>query len=244
LITAGWIITAIVLAIGVVVYRLTFMTSGNHVILRLTTPHSTHEKSGTTQLLLRTLRRRFQRRHQKRMSTDELAAVVEAIAGLLRTGLSLGVALDVATRDASGDLCRSLSEALTSARHLGLVTTLQEWADAQRADYPQVPMVARALVIVNHGGPTAATALDGLADGLRAMLAVDREVAALSSQARLSGVVMALVPLAFSALLSGTDANARAFLLGSPLGVGCLTIGLTLDALAWWWMRRLAVVRW
>jgi tight adherence protein B len=192
--------------------------------------------------------RRQQRRRGARNAdaTDELASLIESIAGLLRTGLSLPVALDVSTRDAYGShgVTASLRHALDRAPHIGLASALTEWSNRSDRATEQEPTAARALLIVNHGGPGAATALDGLAEGLRATLTVEREVIALSSQARLSGSVMALVPLGFAALLSGTDERARTFLLRSPIGIGCLVVGLTLDAVAWWWMRRLAVVEW
>jgi tight adherence protein B len=176
--------------------------------------------------------------------TLELARIVESVAGLLRTGLSLPVALDVATREIFGEVSASMKAALVASHHLGLEVALETWADRLVERHRQAPVVARALLIVSHGGVGAATALDGLADGLRSTLEVEREVTALASQARLSGTVMALVPLGFAVLLAGTDANARAFLTASPIGFGCLVVGLTLDGLAWIWMRRLAVVRW
>ncbi len=191
-------------------------------------------------------RRWSERRHRDADATDELASLIESIAGLLRTGLSLPVALDVSTRDASNPLgvTAALREAIDRAPHVGLSEALTDWATRPDQASAHEPTVARALLIVNQGGPGAATALDGLAEGLRATLAVEREVMALSSQARLSGSVMALVPLGFAGLLSGTDVRARAFLLESPIGIGCLVVGLTLDGIAWWWMRRLAIVQW
>lgn len=182
----------------------------------------------------------------RRRSPDRqaLAVFVESVAGLLRTGLSLPVALDMASRDDGAPLADSVRPALLHAGHVGLPVAMHEWAATLRVDHPQAPLVARALIMVSHGGVGAATALDGLAEGLRATISVEREVAALSSQARLSGAVMAVVPVGFAALLSGTDPAARAFLTGTPLGLACLTIGLTLDVVAWLIMRRLAVVSW
>ncbi len=187
------------------------------------------------------LRLRFRRRAPERQA---LATFVESIAGLLRTGLSLPVALEMASRDSDAPLGESIRPLLNHANHVGLPAAIGDWAESIRTDHPQAPLVARALTMVSHGGVGAATALDGLAEGLRATISVEREVAALSSQARLSGAVMAVVPVGFALMLSGTDPAARTFLVGTPLGLVCLTVGLALDGVAWLVMRRLAVVRW
>ncbi len=236
-----------VIAIGGFVARLTTgSTNRSRLTRRRLNTMVARQEPGSTDSALRRWSERLVlwRRHRATILSDELAGSVEAIAGLLRTGLSLPVALDVATRGAMGKVPASLAHAVSSSRHLGLAGALDVWVARLGTEHPQVPVVARALLIVSHGGPGAATALDGLAEGLRATTAVEREVQALSSQARLSGTVMAIVPLGFAALLSGTDANARAFLFGSRIGVACLATGLLLDAAAWWWMRRLAVVKW
>jgi tight adherence protein B len=67
-------------------------------------------------------------------------------------------------------------------------------------------------------------------------------VRAQAAQARLSGLVIALAPLAFGALAAGTDRRTAHFLLHSPFGSGCLAAGLALDGLAAWWMHRITAV--
>lgn len=79
-----------------------------------------------------------------------------------------------------------------------------------------------------------------MAATLRSRLGVVREVRALSSQARFSGVVITLAPLAFSALAAATDERTAGFLLRTPLGLFCLGAGLALDAVAALWMMRLS----
>ena len=100
-------------------------------------------------------------------------------------------------------------------------------------------LAASALALAAEAGGTQARAVDGVAATLRERLAVDAEVRALSAQARLSAIVIAIAPLVFGALAVGTDGRTAAFLLGQPLGWLCLAGGLALDALAAWWMLRI-----
>ena len=82
-------------------------------------------------------------------------------------------------------------------------------------------------------------AIDGVAATLRTNLAIAGEVRALSSQARLSALVIVLAPLALSFLATTADGGTAAFLLGKPLGLLCLVAGLGLDGVGWLWMRRI-----
>jgi tight adherence protein B len=94
---------------------------------------------------------------------------------------------------------------------------------------------------VDTGGAQA-RAVDGVAATLRDRLALDAEVRALSSQARASAVVIGVAPVVFGAVTAATDARTAAFLFRSPVGLLCLAMGLGLDALSWFWMRRLVRV--
>ena len=60
-----------------------------------------------------------------------------------------------------------------------------------------------------------------------------------SVQARLSAVVIALLPVGFTAWCITTDPRAASFLLGSAAGWLCLTAGLALLAVGAWWMARI-----
>jgi tight adherence protein C len=100
-------------------------------------------------------------------------------------------------------------------------------------------LAAAALALGSEIGGAAARSLDGVADTLRDRNGLQHEVRALSSQARASAVVIGLAPFVFSIVVALTDPGSIAFLLGSPVGLACLTCGLAADALGAWWMRRI-----
>lgn len=66
------------------------------------------------------------------------------------------------------------------------------------------------------------------------------EITAHSSQARASAAVMTVAPLLFFVALVLTDPRAARLMLHSILGLVLLGVGLTLDAIGFVWMRRLA----
>ena len=166
-----------------------------------------------------------------------LPALLEGVARSLRSGATLQGALAEQSSAAGrlGDDLRTVVEATNGG--VPLVVALDAWP--ARCPTPGVRLAVAALALAAEAGGAAARAVDGVAATLRANLAVAGEVRAQAAQARLSGLVIALAPLAFATLAAGTDRRTAAFLLHSPLGSACLAAGLTLDGIAAWWMHRI-----
>jgi Flp pilus assembly protein TadB len=177
----------------------------------------------------------------ERQLEDDLPEALEAMARALRSGASLRQAVGEASATIPGTLGADLGRVAGEVAQGGVLTeALDRWAE--RRALPGVRLATSALGLGAETGGAQARALDGVAATLRSRLGVGREVRALSSQARLSGVVITLAPLGFSALAAATDDRTAAFLLGTPLGLICLTTGLALDGLAALWMQRLSRV--
>ncbi len=99
-------------------------------------------------------------------------------------------------------------------------------------------MAAGALALAATAGGPQARAIDGAAATFRDRRAVAGEVRAQSAQARLSALVIGLLPVAFLLWAAATDRRTAAFLVADPLGVVCLGAGVALEALGALWMRR------
>lgn len=175
----------------------------------------------------------------ERRLEEALPGVLEAVARALRSGASLVQAIDEAATTTSGPLGAELRRVTTSVHDgIDLVAAIDAWG--RDHDLAGVRLAVSALALGAETGGAHARAVDGVAATIRSRLAVSREVRALSSQARLSGVVITLAPLGFAVLATATDERTAAFLLRTPLGLMCLSAGLTLDGLAALWMHRLA----
>ena len=168
----------------------------------------------------------------------DLPEVLDAVARSLRSGSSLRRAVDEAGSSVAGALHDDLARvrrSLEAGDPLG--DALGRWAESR--PLPGVRLTVAALALGAETGGASAQAVDGVAATLRTNLAIAAEVRALSSQARLSALVIALAPIAFSLLAFTTDGTTASFLLRTPLGLTCLTMGLALDTVGWLWMRRL-----
>ena len=173
----------------------------------------------------------------------QLPLALESIARSLRSGASARQAVGEAAGVAGG--CRSLQDELaTVAAQAGqgssLVGALE--ALAERRPRPGVRLAVAALCLGIDTGGAQARAVDGVAATMRERLGVEAEVRALSSQARVSALVIGLAPLAFGAFAAATDPRTSQFLLHTPAGLSFVTIGLLLDGVGWLWMQRLCRV--
>ena len=122
----------------------------------------------------------------------------------------------------------------------GLVEALEGLA--ARRPGPGVRLAVAALCLGIDTGGAQARAVDGVAATIRERLAVEAEVRALSSQARMSALVIGLAPLGFGVFAAATDPRTSDFLLRTPGGLVLLVAGLLLDGAGWLWMQRLCRV--
>ena len=106
-------------------------------------------------------------------------------------------------------------------------------------DAPGVRAAAGAFAVAAALGGRAADAIDGLATSLRHRLDAAAEARALSSQARLSAVVVGAAPIGYLAFSSLVDPRAVGVLVGTGVGRVCLVVGIALEALAALWIRRI-----
>lgn len=87
-------------------------------------------------------------------------------------------------------------------------------------------------------GAPAAEPLDRAATALRARAAESAERRTQSEQARLSAIVMTILPGAMLAILVATSSSVRD-VLGSPAGIGIVLAGTAANLVGWRWMRRI-----
>jgi tight adherence protein B len=179
-------------------------------------------------------------RRDRRLES-RLPEALEGVARGLRSGASLRLALGEASHAVPGALAGDLRVVIAAVDGgVPLVAALDGWVD--RRPLPGVRLAVATLGLGAETGGAQARALDGVAETLRGRSAVAAEVRALSSQARLSGLVIALAPLVFSGLAAATDTRTAQFLFRTPVGLACLVVGLGLDAGAAVWMGRLCRV--
>jgi tight adherence protein B len=171
----------------------------------------------------------------RRRADRSLPVMLDQVTRQLRSGASLPGAVAIAASAGTDPGTRRLGDDLAAGAPLGPAVV------AWHADCPTPArgLATAALSLAGDAGGSVASVLDGVTDTLRDRVALDREVAALSSQARASAAVLVVAPVAFAVLAAAADPRVARVLLGSPLGWACLVAGAVLDAVGALWMSRL-----
>jgi tight adherence protein B len=180
---------------------------------------------------------RFARsRHERRFGAG-LPGALEQVAAELRGGGTVAGAVE-RLASSGGVVATDLRRVhVRTGLGLALVDALGRWPTEH--DTPEVRAAAGALSVASEMGGGAADAIDGLAASLRHRLDALAEASALSSQARLSAVVVGAAPLGYLAFSSLVDPRSVTVLVSTAVGRVCLVVGLGLEALAALWIRRI-----
>ena len=198
-------------------------------------------RSPSLHIDLERVRARLLRARRDRQLEQTLPDALDAVARSLRSGGSLRQAVEEAAVAVRGPLQAELVAVTRDVRDgAAMDDALERWCE--RRPLAGVRLATAALALGAETGGASAQAIDGVAATLRTNLGIAGEVRALSSQARLSALVIVLAPIAFALLAATSDGTTATFLLGTPFGWTCLAIGLGLDAVGWLWMRRLTEV--
>ncbi len=185
----------------------------------------------------RVLLRRRTARRAARANAAALPEVCRAVAAELRAGAPPATALTRAAEDVAAALAAHLRR-LASACQLGPPPPPDRWADLPGAE--RLAAVGALWTVAAHAGNGLADGMDRLAASLAADERQRGEVAAQLAGPTASAAVLAALPLCGLGLAATLGAKPVAFLLWTPVGLGCLVVGGALDAAGVWWVRRLS----
>lgn len=184
------------------------------------------------------------RREAKLFATrdEQLADAVGSVAAALRAGLSVPQALSYAAGDTPAPLGPAFEE-VTQGIDLGvpMETAVGRWAE--EAGTGDARLLAGVLRLHRRSGGDLPAVLDQVGATLRDRRAAAQEVRALTAQARLSGAILGFLPIGFFAFLWLTSRSDIEGAFRTPAGILAIGVGLTLEVLAFLWIRHLLEVR-
>jgi tight adherence protein B len=173
----------------------------------------------------------------RREAARRRAAVIELCSALgaeLRSGATGRDALIAASRDVPAV---DHLAAVAAAPHGDVANALR--ATAERTGGAGLRRLAACWQVSERSGSGLAPSVSRLAATLRDEEQVRREVAAQLAGPRATAVLLALLPVFGLAMGNALGANPVAVLVGTPLGQGCLALGLLLEAAGLVWTARI-----
>ncbi len=125
---------------------------------------------------------------------EQLPDALQMLSGSLRAGVGFGPAMEVLVHDGQPPLAQELALVLRE-QHLGVRTeeALEHFSD--RVPIVDAKLFVSAVNISREVGGNLAETLATLAETLRRRLIMENKVKALTSQGRLQGIVMAMLPV-------------------------------------------------
>jgi tight adherence protein B len=172
----------------------------------------------------------------------QLPDTLQLLAGSLSAGYSLPQAMDTVVREAKPPIGTEFNRALVEAR-LGVPPEDALEGIATRTRSRDFSWIVMAIRIQREVGGNLAELLTTVAETLRERERLRRHVSALSAEGRLSGVILAALPLVFTIYLMFAQPDYLRPMYTTPLGVLMLITGGVLLAIGGFFMSRVVKVK-
>lgn len=163
-------------------------------------------------------------------------------AGALRAGQSLIQSVRILRSDTRPPLSEELARMLGET-DLGLPLDAALEQMAARIASRDVDLWVTSMLVHRQTGGNLAGLIDLLSGRILQRLHFRSEVRAMTAQGRLSGLVVAVAPLAFFLLLSLGSRQQMQLVYSTPVGWGLLAVGLTMNGLGLLWIRRVLRIK-
>ena len=176
------------------------------------------------------------RARRNRRLLAQLPDALALLAGLLRSGHGLTQGLSQLASRQAAPLGQELQLLLRKHR-LGLPLDQALAELHQRVPEPDIALLATAIRVSRELGGNLAETLQRLAEGVRSRLVLRGKIHALTSQGRLQGVIVGLMPMGLMAVLSIMDPGPMGLLFSTVPGWCALALILLLECVGFYLIR-------
>ena len=180
-------------------------------------------------------------RRRRRKLVLQLPDVLLMLGSSLRAGTSLQIAMDIAIRETPAPLSQELGVVVREQR-LGLALEDALESMATRLKLEEVDLVVAAMTIARDVGGNLAETLDQLAHTLRSKATMEGKIHALTSQGKLQGLIVGLLPIFLMVALSFMQHDAMQSLFHTWIGWGVLAVVGILEMIGFAMIRKIVAI--
>lgn len=182
----------------------------------------------------------MRRRRRARLQV-QLPDGMNMMAGTLRAGASMQMALNIIVTEAPAPLSQEFSLLLREQR-LGLALEDSLRGMAQRLEMEEVDLFVSALTIAKEVGGNLSEILERLAATLRQKATMEGKIRALTSQGKLQGIVVGLLPVFLAGALYMMDPVAMLPLFTTLYGWGVLAVVFVMLLLGAFFIKKIVTI--
>lgn len=179
-------------------------------------------------------------RRQKEFS-EQLGDVLDMMANAMRSGFSFMQAMDLIAKEMKPPVSVEFYKVLTEIR-LGADTEAALLHMGERVRSADLDLVLTAVLIQREVGGNLAQILDNIATTINERIKMKREIKTLTAQGRMSGWVLAGLPLAIAFLTTMVNPGYMRPFIDEPLGRAILTGSIISEIIGFLIIRRIITI--
>ncbi len=183
----------------------------------------------------------FRISHRRDRFTNQLGDCLTMVANAMRAGFSFLQAMELVSREMEPPISEEFSRVMREMNVGARMEKALEDMDARVAS-PDFSLMVTAVLIQRQVGGSLASILDTISDTINERIRMRREVKALTAQGRLSGIILAVLPVALSALLAVTNPNYLRPLVEEPLGRIAIAFAAVLEIIGFFVIQRMVEI--
>ena len=193
----------------------------------------------------------LKRRQAKRLKSfaDQLPDTITLLANSLRAGSSFLQGMELVTREARPPISEEF-ERVVREMQLGVALHPALGNLVRRVDSEDLELMVTAIQIQSQVGGNLATVLDAISHTIRERIRIHGEIQTLTAMQRYSGYVITLLPVGLAGILFLISPSyiSRMLdkppeLIGLPMGVVFLLLGLMSMAVGYFFIRRIVDIK-
>jgi len=181
---------------------------------------------------------RGRRRRRLRRFEEQFPEAIDLLGRAIRAGhpMSSGIRM---VADELNDPASSEFRQVFEEQRFGLPFEDALLGLTDRNDLVDVRIFATAVLIQREVGGNLAEVLDKIAQTVRARFAVERQLRVYTAQGRMSGYVLAIMPIAVAGAIFAIDRTYASMLIEEPVGRLMVVSALVMQFIGYMWIRRI-----
>ena len=177
-------------------------------------------------------------RQRAALLNSEIGECLTGMSNSLRAGYSFQQAIDLVSKETIGPLAIEFRRTLREI-NLGITTEQALHNLIQRVEDDDLELIIGAVLIQRQVGGNLAEIFDNIAETIRQRIRLQGDVRTLTAQGRISGIIVALLPVALAALIMVIDPHYMAAFFASRVGWFLMGGAIISEVIGFLFMRKI-----